>query len=158
MATPWQICHWCQRCTLSCEYFREFSNKFEPALMGYSGAWGKMFHEKNMKSKISWHCPFKLPFACTKLYKVKSADSRCHSWPTGNYVSELNLLKGPPTHTHRWRKYILRGEGRDFTCNTAEMFSFGPNPTRAKKPSPLLLVYFMTTSVFRNIWNLGKDR
>jgi hypothetical protein len=21
----------------------------------------------------------------------------------------------------------------DFTCNTAEMFAFGPNPTRAKK-------------------------
>ncbi len=101
MATPWQICHWCQRCTLSCEYFREFSNKFELALIGYSGAWGKMFHEKNMKLKISWHCLFKLPFACTKLYKVKTADSRCHSWPTGNYVPELNLLKGPPPpHTH----------------------------------------------------------
>jgi hypothetical protein len=46
MATPWQICHWCQRCTLSWEYFRGFSNKFELALIGYSGAWGKMFHEK----------------------------------------------------------------------------------------------------------------
>ncbi len=55
---------------------------------------------KNMKLKISWHCPFKLPFACTKLYKVKTADSRCHSWPTGNYVPELNLLKGPPPLTH----------------------------------------------------------
>jgi hypothetical protein len=34
-------------------------------------------------------------------------------------------------------------EGVDFTYNTAEMFSFGPNPTRAKKPGPLLLVSFM---------------
>ncbi len=34
----------------------------------------------------------------------------------------------------------------DFTCNSAEMFSFGPNPTRAKKPGPLLLVYFMDLS------------
>jgi hypothetical protein len=44
---------------LSCEYLREFSKKFETALMVYSGAWGKLIHEKNQKQKISWHCPFK---------------------------------------------------------------------------------------------------
>ena len=73
----WQICHryqqhywnwwqnFCRRCrwhrwsTFSCEYLREFSKKFETALMVYSGAWGKLIHEKNQKSKISWHCPFK---------------------------------------------------------------------------------------------------
>ncbi len=27
--------------------------------MLYSGAWGKLIREKNRKSKISWHCPFK---------------------------------------------------------------------------------------------------
>ncbi len=27
--------------------------------MVYWGAWGKLIHEKNQKSKISWHCPFK---------------------------------------------------------------------------------------------------
>ncbi len=27
--------------------------------MGYSGAGGKLIHEKNQKKKISWHCPFK---------------------------------------------------------------------------------------------------
>ncbi len=27
--------------------------------------------------------------------------------------------------------------------DAAEMFSFDPNPTRAKKPGPFLLVYFM---------------
>ncbi len=43
---------------LSCEYLREFSKKIEAALMGYSGAWGKLIHEKNLKSKISWHCHF----------------------------------------------------------------------------------------------------
>jgi hypothetical protein len=31
---------------LSCEYLREFSKKFETALMVYSGAWGKLIHEK----------------------------------------------------------------------------------------------------------------
>ncbi len=37
------ICHRCQRhrwSTLSCEYLREFSKKFEMVLMGYSGAGG----------------------------------------------------------------------------------------------------------------------
>jgi hypothetical protein len=27
--------------------------------MLFSGAWGKMIHKKNLKQKISWHCPFK---------------------------------------------------------------------------------------------------
>ncbi len=28
--------------------------------MEYSGAGGKLIHEKNQKQKISWHCPFEL--------------------------------------------------------------------------------------------------
>ncbi len=32
---------------------------FETALLGYSGAWGKLIHERNLKSKIYRHCPFK---------------------------------------------------------------------------------------------------
>ncbi len=55
------ICHRCrwhlELDTMSCEYHREFSKNFETALMGYSGAWGKLIHEKDLKSKISWHCP-----------------------------------------------------------------------------------------------------
>jgi hypothetical protein len=35
------------------KYLREFSEKFETVLMGYSGAWGKLIHEKNQKQKIS---------------------------------------------------------------------------------------------------------
>jgi hypothetical protein len=38
---------------LSCEYLRKFSKKFAMAIMVYSGAWGKLIHEKNQKSKIS---------------------------------------------------------------------------------------------------------
>ncbi len=56
------ICYWCQRhrwCTLSCEYLRKFSKKFETALMVESGAWWKRIHVENLKSKISWHYPFK---------------------------------------------------------------------------------------------------
>ncbi len=104
--------------------------------------------KKNLKSKISWHCPFKLPFACTKLYKVKTANSRCHSLPIGNYIPWLWIyLKVPPpppnTQTHKLCKYILRAGGRgDFTCNT-EMFSFGPNPTRAKKSLALFYLFIL---------------
>ncbi len=51
-------CRWNRWCTLTCEYFREFPKKFEMTLMLFSGAWGKVIHEKNLKQKISWHCPF----------------------------------------------------------------------------------------------------
>jgi hypothetical protein len=33
--------------------FREFSKKFEMILILFSGAWGKVIHEKNLKQKIS---------------------------------------------------------------------------------------------------------
>jgi len=49
-------------CTLTCKYLREFSKKFETVLMGYSGAGGKLIHEKNQKQKISLHCPFNHSF------------------------------------------------------------------------------------------------
>jgi hypothetical protein len=32
-----------------------FQKKFKLTLLLFSGAWGKIIHEK-----ISWHCPFKL--------------------------------------------------------------------------------------------------
>jgi hypothetical protein len=32
--------------SLTCEYLREFSKKFEMILMLLSGAWGKVIHEK----------------------------------------------------------------------------------------------------------------
>ncbi len=50
----WQICHWCQRhpwCTLICEYLREFLKKFELTLKLFSGAWGKLIHEKKTEAK-----------------------------------------------------------------------------------------------------------
>ncbi len=43
----------------TCEYLRKFLKKFEMTLMLFSGAWGKVIHEKNLKQKILWHCPFK---------------------------------------------------------------------------------------------------
>ncbi len=60
--TGGKVCRWCRwyRCgTLTCEYLREFSKKFEMALVLFSGAWGRMIHAKNLNQKISWHCPCK---------------------------------------------------------------------------------------------------
>ncbi len=57
------ICHrclWHRWQTLSCEYLRKFSKKFETVFSEYSGAGGKLIDEKNQKQKISWHCPFKV--------------------------------------------------------------------------------------------------
>ncbi len=39
-------CRWHRWCTLSREYLREFSKKFEMAVVVYSDAWGKLIHEK----------------------------------------------------------------------------------------------------------------
>ncbi len=63
----WQICHWCSWhwgqiccwcrwylwCTLTCEYLNEFLKKFEMTLMlhVFSGGWGMMIHELNLKQK-----------------------------------------------------------------------------------------------------------
>ncbi len=64
-------CHWHRRCTLICEFLREFSKKFDMILMLLSGTWGKVIHEKNLKQKISWHCPFKQLFSiCSTFTEV----------------------------------------------------------------------------------------
>ncbi len=34
-------------------------------------AWGKVIHEKNLKQKISWHCPFKLGFSCVLDHSIE---------------------------------------------------------------------------------------
>jgi hypothetical protein len=34
-------------CNLSSKYLREYSENFEAALIGYSGAWGKLIHKKS---------------------------------------------------------------------------------------------------------------
>ncbi len=61
----WQICLWCcwhRWYTLTCEYLHKFSKKFEMTLMLFSGVWGKVIHEKNLKQNISWRCPFNQDF------------------------------------------------------------------------------------------------
>ncbi len=53
--TPAAICHrcrWHRWCTLTCEYLRKISKKFEIILMLLSGAWGKVIHEKTWSKKF----------------------------------------------------------------------------------------------------------
>jgi hypothetical protein len=99
--TPWQICHWCQRCTLSCEYFRELSNKFEPALIGYSGAWGKMFHEKKTWSRKS-RDTVPLNFLL-HVQNYTKWQPQIHAVIPGQLETMSQnwiYLKAPPSHTH----------------------------------------------------------
>ncbi len=44
---------------LDLRIFSRIFENFEMTLMLLSGAWGKMIHERNLKQKILWHCPFK---------------------------------------------------------------------------------------------------
>ncbi len=88
-----------------------------------------------------------IPNPSTKLYKVKTADSCCHSLSTGNYIPLLSLLKvspaPPPPHTHKWRKYILRVEGGISRAIPRKCSPLAQIRRGQKKPGPLLLVYFM---------------
>ncbi len=52
--------------------------------MEYTGAGGKLIHEKNQKQKISWHCPFKH----IQIRAQVSALSRVLRF---NYIAEVNL-------------------------------------------------------------------
>jgi hypothetical protein len=50
------ICHWCRWyrwCTLTCEYLREFSKKFEMVLMGYSMRLGVNWFMKKTRIRKS---------------------------------------------------------------------------------------------------------
>ncbi len=40
--------------------------------MVYSDAWGKLIHEKNQKSKILWHCPFKVYTIPTEIWQSEA--------------------------------------------------------------------------------------
>ncbi len=59
----------------------------------------------------------------------------------------VNLHKGPPPRVDVSTVYYKIG-GRDFKLSAAEMFSFVPNPTRAKNawPSSTCLLYDLPAS------------
>ncbi len=45
--------------------------------MQYSGAGGKLIHQKNQKQKISWHSPFKVNLKAKIYIYVNSTIQRC---------------------------------------------------------------------------------
>jgi hypothetical protein len=57
--------------------------------MEYSGAGGKLIHEKNQKQKISWHCPFKVNLKAKMYIYVNSTTQRCP-----NKIINIFLLEG----------------------------------------------------------------
>ncbi len=83
---------------MSCEYLREFSKKFETTLMVYSGAWGKLIHEKNRSRKSRETVPL------NKGHDSKDASYFLCSWSSqsfssaefvsqiGTYINDLQLL------------------------------------------------------------------
>jgi hypothetical protein len=60
-------------------FWKKVLEKFETALMGYSGAGGKLTQEKNLKSKISWRCPFKMKFLYAPVPGTPAAGPHSHS-------------------------------------------------------------------------------
>ncbi len=79
------ICHKCQRhqwCTLS----GEFSKQFKRALMGYSGAGGKLIHEKNWSRKSRSTVPLTHLEGCM----LKSVELLRHSQHLHSHVYKTN--------------------------------------------------------------------
>ncbi len=88
--TGGEICHRCR--WLTCEYIRKFSKKFETVLMEYSGAGGKLIHEKNQKQKISLHGPFKLRPLRKPSYKLTNY---CVLWEFQTLLSSSGFQSFP---------------------------------------------------------------
>ncbi len=59
---------------LELRLFQQIFKKIWNGPNGILRGMGETYSWKNLKSKISWLCPFKLPFGCTKLYIVKAPD------------------------------------------------------------------------------------
>jgi hypothetical protein len=82
------------------------AEKFEMTLMLFSGTLGKMIHEKNLKQKISWHCPYQAISFNEEYYTHGSGEfillSIAHGVKmaeTGKINSETNRQK-----TAQWQK------------------------------------------------------
>jgi hypothetical protein len=83
--------------TLSCEYLRKFSKNFDSTQMGFLGAWRKLIHENNLKSKISWHCPFKVCHNLTQSSPWMLSHVRVvRYWPKSVVFCLLNQHTSPP--------------------------------------------------------------
>jgi hypothetical protein len=73
--------------------FANFRKKFETVLMGYSGAEGKLIHEKNQRQKISWHCPFKQQTLLKNERGIKAGRGVVEGWDKRVWRTEKFLTK-----------------------------------------------------------------
>ncbi len=81
------------------------TKKFEMALMVYSEAWGKLIHEKYLKSKISWHCPFNSATNKTWLQPPSPPQGRfIRLWWAGNSHHSLQLGGDVSNKTKRLKR------------------------------------------------------
>jgi hypothetical protein len=67
--------------------------------MEYSGAGGKLIHEKNQKQKISWHCPFKL-----RNYPIRRNSAPLDYWELSKPLFRHNVWR----KIHNFFRLILR--------------------------------------------------
>ncbi len=75
--------------------------KFETVPLEYSGAGGKLIHEKNQKQKISWHCPFKVQLEYLQYMSdltISDYSLICNLKETFTYLNQSwteNVFKNP---------------------------------------------------------------
>ncbi len=122
------ICQRCQRhlrCTLSCEYLRKFSQKFETALMVYSGAWGKWFMKKTWSRKYCGTVPLK-----ANSIPVSSDYDQSHTW-TSQPITTLGAAE-----LDQWHTWILTAEtGKRSTPGTLAWFPLSTSIITLNEPN-----------------------
>ncbi len=119
--------------------------------MEYSGAGGKLIHEKSQKQKILWHCPFKWNLA------ENAGDCRL---PHTRYFEKTTLWRYPRSLTLTWLRNLCELKGtvsRDLLLQVANLppvsmtrwqIAAGINDTGGKLPlvSTTLVVNFPPVS------------
>ncbi len=66
--------------------------------IGILRAWGKLIHEKNQKSKISWHCPSNLASPLTLASHTSPQTVTTHALTLNLSHPQPNPKTYPPTH------------------------------------------------------------
>jgi hypothetical protein len=169
-----QICRRCQICS-RCQWhqwqFATVNNdtgcKFAPGRQRWH-QWCTSPWAANISANLKkiWNCPNGILRGLGETDSWKNLKSRCtvplnfilhipivhsESHRSRSTVS-VNLLKGPPPHTHterkanlrQWRQYILRAEGGISGAMLRKCSPVTQFRRQQEKPGPLLLVYFMS--------------